>query len=221
MEDILREYGGLLAEVDRWFGRCQDAAAARIRCMAGCSGCCRGLFDITLLDAAVLVQGFSRLGEGLRQQVLLRCHARLAEVQLIWPEFDAPYLLNHRPEDEWKILMPEGDETPCPLLGDDGRCLVYEHRPMTCRLHGLPHVDLAGEVLHDEWCTLNFIGADPLSLVELRGDFIRLFEDEVRLFRRYSTRLLGHEVWELDTFIPTALLIDFDRFDWRRIAAIF
>lgn len=55
----------------------------------------------------------------------------------------------------------------------------------------------------------------------LRGEFTKIFREEVRLFRHFSERLLGQEFRELDTFIPTALLIDFTRFDWHRFAAGF
>jgi hypothetical protein len=89
---------------------------------------------------------------------------------------------------------------------------------MTCRLHGLPLVDLSGELLHDEWCTLNFIGENPLLLEGLRWEFTRLFKDELQLFRQFTHKLFNRCVNELDTFIPTALLIDFKGFDWERWA---
>ena len=219
MNEILGEYRELLADVDQWFSRCMARSGERIRCAAGCSECCRGLFDITLIDAALLRQGFNQLDDATREQVLDRCRERLAGLQHLWPDFAHPYLLNYRPEEEWELLMPDDDETPCPLLGEDGRCLVYDFRPMTCRLHGLPLVDLTGEVLHDEWCTLNYVDVDPLTDAELRGEFTRIFREEVLLFRHFSTQLLGREFMELDSFIPTALLIDFDRFDWPRFAA--
>jgi hypothetical protein len=111
--------------------------------------------------------------------------------------------------------MPEEDETPCALLGDDGKCLVYAYRPMTCRLNGLPLVDISGEIFYDEWCTLNFVGKDPLDNENLRWKFRRHFQSELKLFHRFTEQLLGQPVNELDTFIPTALLIDFEKFDWR------
>jgi Fe-S-cluster containining protein len=192
-----------------------------ISCRSGCSACCRGLFDITLLDAAYLKSGFDKLSQGVREEVLAIAKGRAGGLQKFWPEFAEPYLLNYRPEEEWEELMPDDDETPCPLLGSDGRCLVYEHRPMTCRLHGLPLVDVSGEVMHDEWCTLNFDGEDPLKREELRWEFTRLFRDELGLFQQFTERLIGAPINELDTFIPTALLIDFARFDWRRWEAEF
>lgn len=218
---IAEEYGRLLSRIDAWFARCMENHGSEISCADGCSDCCRGLFDITLLDAWYLRLGFDRLPEEQRQRVLAQARKRVAGLAALWPEYSAPYLLNHRPEEEWEALMPDDDETPCVLLDEAGRCLVYQHRPMTCRLHGLPLVDLSGEVLHDEWCTMNFIDADPLASHGLRDDFSTAFRDEVRLFRKFVLILTGREFSELDTFIPAALLIDFDAFTWADWAAHF
>lgn len=214
MEALLDQYKGLLEQLDGWFSHCrQQLGPERIHCRAGCSACCRGLFDITFLDARLLQAGVDKLPPAQQRQVRERALARLPELQQRWPDFAQPYLLNRYPDEEW-TEMPEDDMTPCPLLGDDGVCLVYPWRPMTCRLHGLPNIDLSGESFSDDWCTLNFVGENPLALPELRWSFRACFEEEISLFRQFSNRLLGEPVNELDTFIPTALLIDFDSFDW-------
>ena len=214
MNDILRKYGELLADVDAWFARCHKAFPREIVCGEGCSECCRGLFDITLLDACYLKLGFDRLDATVRQRVLDSVGERLVQFRTLWPEFDAPYVLNYRPEGEWEELMPEEDETPCVLL-EEGRCLLYAYRPMTCRLNGIPHVDTSGEVLFEEWCTLNFATIDPLEQDVLRGEFRRIFRDELLLFSNLTLTLFSRGLNELDTFIPTALFIDFAGFDWR------
>jgi Fe-S-cluster containining protein len=215
MNDILGCYGSLLHEVDEWFRRASASSGPAVSCRTGCSQCCRGLFDITLLDACYLKSGFDRLPAKTRKAVLMRAEARLLSLHALWPEFAAPFVLNYRPEEDWEDLMPEEDETPCVLLGADGRCLLYDHRPMTCRLNGIPLVDISGEVFFDEWCTLNFIGKDPLGERSLRWGFRSHFRTELELFRLFSERLLGGPVNELDTFIPTALLVDFEHFDWQ------
>jgi Fe-S-cluster containining protein len=214
LDEILTSYGLLLAEVDTWFARCLAAQPQAIACGAGCSECCRGLFDITLLDACYLKYGFDRLDAEVQATVRAKAIARLHKLQLLWLDFCEPYILNYRPEEEWEDLMPEDDETPCPLVTDDGRCLLYNFRPMTCRLNGIPLVDLSGEVFFEELCTLNFIGKDPLAIKELRGEFLRIFADELQLFQQLADALCKQQLNELDTFIPTALLIDFAGFDW-------
>ena len=38
---------------------------------------------------------------------------------------------------------------PCPALGDAGACIIYESRPATCRMIGLPMTDEDGDVLEN------------------------------------------------------------------------
>lgn len=208
MDDILDRYAGLLREVDRWFAGCLRRHGGLIECHNGCSACCRGLFDITLLDALHLRRGFELLPDDVRRGVRLKARARLDDLASRWPAFNAPWTLNRIPEEEWDEMMPEEDETPCPLLSDRGACLVYEHRPMTCRLNGIPLIDAGGELLFDEWCSLNFVDADPLALTDLHHPFNDLFAQELLLFRELTRRLLGEALSELDTIIPAAVFID-------------
>jgi Fe-S-cluster containining protein len=221
MERIVARYQELLGHIDAWFARGMELYPEQIACKSGCSACCRSLFDITLLDAYLLKLGFDALPAETRELVLQKCRERLGPMRAAWPEFDHPYLLNHRPEEEWETLMPEEDETPCVLLGEDGRCLVYENRPMTCRLHGIPMIDTDGEVMHEDWCTMNFLGEDPLELAGLRAPFDAMIRQEVALVREFTGALLKRRMSQIDTFIPTALLIDFHGFDWERWVADF
>ena len=207
---LLNRYQELLSEVDAWFNRCSLAAGDQIACQRGCSACCRGLFDITLLDACLLREGFDQLSVEKQRTVLTAAQQSIAGIRNRWPDFDQPYLFNSYPEEEWDLVMPEEDETPCPLLGQDGLCLVYAYRPMTCRLNGIPLVDTSGEILFDEWCTLNFSAVNPLIMQELRCHFNDIFTQEQLLFREFTQRLFGKPFNELDTVIPSAVLIDFN-----------
>jgi hypothetical protein len=65
--------------------------------------------------------------------------------------------------------------TRCALLAADGRCSVYEARPIVCRSHGVPVQVLRttiAKVKTRDVCPLNFVG---LPLAELpAGDLIDL-----------------------------------------------
>ena len=218
MNELLQRYRALLATLDRWFAAKQAELPTAIVCSDGCSGCCRGLFDISLLDARLLRAGFDQLPVATRTSVVKKATARLVELQERWPGFAPPYLLNHMDDSAW-TEMPEDDHIPCPLLDTAGRCLVYDDRPMTCRLHGLPQIDKSGEIFLGEWCSRNFVGMNPLEMDELRHDFQQLFTAEFTLLRAFAKELCNHDSAELDTFIPLALLIDFDDFPWQEWAA--
>lgn len=214
MNELLQRYRTLLATIDLWFAAKQGEMPNAIVCSDGCSGCCRGLFDISLLDARLLRAGFEQLPAVIRAGVVAKAETRLADLQERWPNFSPPYLLNHMDDSAW-TEMPENDLTPCPLLDPAGRCLIYACRPMTCRLHGLPQIDKSGEIFLGEWCSRNLIGLNPLAMESLRHDFQQLFTEEFTLLRAFAKELCGLDRAELDTFIPLAVLIDFDGFDWK------
>jgi Fe-S-cluster containining protein len=215
METIIEYYSSLLGSVDRWFTRSVSKYPEMVKCSLGCSECCRGLFDITLLDAWFLNSGFELLDECTKRDVRSKSQKRMNLLSKIWPDLDAPYILNIKPEEDWEELMPDDDESPCPLLSENGQCLLYDFRPMTCRLHGIPLVDAAGEIFHDEWCTKNFQGESPLEKRALFWDFSSCFETELTIFRQFTHKLFDQHINELDTFIPLALLMDYRGYDWR------
>lgn len=209
-------YHQLLGEVDNWFANCLKVGGASLSCRGGCSACCRALFDITLLDAWILKKGFADLPKEIKTQVLKRCQSRLSELNKRWPDLRPPYRLNTLPEEEW-LMTPEDDPTPCPLLDENGLCLVYANRPLICRLHGLPNIDVGGEDFEGTVCSLH--EGNPFSLPEhaLQWRFREVFTQEVNLLRNFTAALTGQAPLDFDTFIPLALLADYDDFDWHNL----
>jgi len=162
------------------------------------------------MDAVYLKSGFDKLSGDLKSFILSKSEARLNAISRIYPDFDQPWLLNSISETDWELIMPEDDEIPCVLLSETGQCQAYEYRPMTCRLNGIPMIDISGEELFNEWCSLNFVNVDPLLIEELRFNFNELFAQELLLFRELSKRLIGRSINEIDTVIPAALLVDLE-----------
>lgn len=208
MQELFERYAELLREVDRWFSSCMAAHGEHISCGHGCSECCRGLFDITALDALYLRSGFDQLPPDIRDAVRMKALTRIEQINARFPTVTPPWFLNHIPECEWDAIMPDDDETPCVLLSEQGSCLVYEHRPMTCRLHGIPMIDSSGEELFDEWCSLNFKDINPRRMASLRHPFRELFSQELLLFHELTRQLSGKTISELDTLIPAAIFMD-------------
>lgn len=211
MQDILNRYILLLKEVDEWFAGCMAQYPGQVACHKGCSECCRGLFDITLLDAFLLKDGFNLLPAEHQTRIITLSESIIQPIHKEWPLFDSPWLLNQVDESEWDVIMPDEDERPCVMLFE-GKCLLYDYRPMTCRLNGIPMIDLSGEELFDEWCTLNFTDCDPRQLQGLRFRFNDLFTQELLLFREFTKRLTGKPVNELDTIIPAVVVMDAKHF---------
>ncbi len=217
LRPLLDAYRALLGEIDAWFAGClRGAPPGVLACRKGCSACCRGLFEISLLDAFLLREGFARLPAPRREEILSRCRPRLAELTQRWPELSPPYLLNALPDARW-TEMPEDDPTPCPLLGAGGLCLVYPFRPLICRLHGLPNIDRSGEDFSAELCTLHPGDPHALPATLLHWEFRAAFTREFELLRALTRQLTGTPRSDADTFIPLALLADYTAVDWSKL----
>lgn len=78
----------------------------------------------------------------------------------------------------------------CALLGPDGRCRVYEHRPYVCRTQGLPlrwleEDEVEGEIVESrDVCPLNVDGGPPLE---------ELAADECWTIGPFEERLAGRQ----------------------------
>ena len=205
---LLGQYQQLLEELDSWFAGCIEQFPEQIECNKGCNACCRGLFEISLLDAALLQHGFQQLDAAAQQVVQRKAQSRKLKLQQQWPELQHPYILNQLPHSDWEN-MPEDDASPCPLLDENGLCLTYQHRPMLCRQHGLPNIDSSGEIFQADYCNLNFPASDATEREQLRYRFRKLYTREFDLLGEFSAQIFGRQNLEIETFIPLALLIDF------------
>jgi hypothetical protein len=89
------------------------------------------------------------------------------------PESSQPAILS---EDDPRIdrIVDAANSPPCPCLGDNGECLIYEHRPQSCRLEGVPMVDTRDGRFGD-WCDLNFKeGLPQTAAADLQLDYSAL-----------------------------------------------
>src|SRR5215470_6591507 len=159
--------------IDDLFSRVRKRYAAEMQCGKGCTACCYGLFDITLADAVEVSRGFASLAEDLKDRVYSKATALHRKLHAAVPDLAQPTIL---PEDDQRLdqIVDAVEMAPCPCLGDTGECLIYERRPLACRLEGVPMVDIH-EGLFGDWCELNFKQGNPdNALADLRQDYNRI-----------------------------------------------
>jgi len=150
----------LVRRIDRRVARAGARAGSCLTCHVGCTGCCIGPFPITGLDARRLRAGLEQLrryrpwdADG----VIARADSQWAEMRRGFPG-DADTGALGEDEVGRARLAERFARLPCPALEpDSGRCQLYEARPVTCRLFGLPV--RVGEIVEAP-CELNFTTAD-------------------------------------------------------------
>lgn len=186
-------YTSLLQRID-------DAVAAAHPsepCRPGACACCRGLFEISLADAALLVAALRKTGVSTEVfQAAQALGTAMESAGLPFPHAGDP--------ESWPAFAPETDVVPCPLLTADGLCRVYAARPGICRFQGYRFTDPHESLNLDDLCP-HREGQSP----DVPMDLAAFLDEEARLSDALAA-LLGLPVpfdpnaWE--TTIPTAIL---------------
>jgi uncharacterized protein len=129
----------LRRRVDAHFSAAVARSPDQFRCAPGCDSCCEAGLGVFGIEAH-------------------RIRAALAELQA-----RAPALRARIRAQAHAALKRDR----CVLLVD-GRCSVYDDRPMLCRSHGLPVIGPDAKV---RGCPLNFTSAEPpaTSVLELQA----------------------------------------------------
>ncbi len=127
---LFQKYEMLLSEIGSVFQRVQEKHSDCVRCQVGCTDCCYALFDLFPIEAAYLSYRFQQhLKRKERREVLRRSEKSLLEIARIREGIK---------DRESEVMQMAEARIRCPLLSDRGHCLLYEYRPITCRLYGIP-----------------------------------------------------------------------------------
>jgi Fe-S-cluster containining protein len=93
---------------------------------------------ITIFDAITLQEGLGTLPFAERDAVVGRAADQAAEMEAAYPALRQSPVVDQWSDAEIDRLVEQFHAMPCPALGDDGLCRLYEHRPLTCRSMGIP-----------------------------------------------------------------------------------
>ena len=125
----------LVKEVDKTFISLQAQYREEVRCQAGCDDCCYAVFTVSLMEAWSIRRELA-IRTASDPGLLARLQKRAAAYQ------------RERGLQEEAGPRSRGDADPqiqlaqwrirCPMLEDSRQCAIYEKRPLTCRIYGLP-----------------------------------------------------------------------------------
>lgn len=159
-----RKLASLYEEMQADYSACANTLG--LTCDNCDQNCCTSYFQHhTHLEWAYLMQGLSMLPDALRTEYLSRAERYVHGTREALANGSRPAIM-------------------CPL-NDDGRCGVYDHRLMICRLHGVPNrlrypngktVGFPGCYRSQELCE----GSDSFPILDRTRLYTRLMELEVQ-----------------------------------------
>lgn len=138
MTPVFQRYETLMAEVDALFARVRSSHSECVACHEGCSDCCHALFDLPLIEAVYLRYKFAAAFPiGAERSAILE-RAGQSDRQIHKIKRNA-FAASQKGTGNDAILAAIGKErSRCPLLDENDRCALYESRPVTCRVYGIP-----------------------------------------------------------------------------------
>ena len=131
------KYEALVQVVDGVFNRVKQEYPKEVFCREKCSDCCYAIFDMTLIEALYLKDKFLSSFSGKPKNDILEI-ADKTDRALTKMKRDA-FREVKSGEDQIKVIAKMSqDRVRCPLLGENNLCQMYDFRPITCRVYGIP-----------------------------------------------------------------------------------
>ncbi|MBU0465677.1 MAG: YkgJ family cysteine cluster protein [Proteobacteria bacterium] len=131
------KYEAVVHMADAVFDRVKKDFPKEVFCREKCSDCCYAIFDLTLIEALYLNDKFLKKFTGKEKNDLIEIAGK-TDRALTKMKRDA-YKEVKNGANELEIVGKMSQErVRCPLLGENDLCVMYEHRPLTCRIYGIP-----------------------------------------------------------------------------------
>lgn len=134
---FFKKYEAIVARAEGVFEHMKNRFPQAVRCTPGCSDCCYALFDLTLIEALYLNHHFTQKFTGEEKALLLE-KANKTDRKTYKIKRRA-YRSTQEGKDEEAVLKEIATERiRCPLLNEENLCMLYDHRPIACRVYGIP-----------------------------------------------------------------------------------
>jgi Fe-S-cluster containining protein len=199
LEPVFARYENLRAEADRLFGQVCRLHPDRVTCSLGCSDCCHAMFDLSLVEALYLNRKFRRtITFGPEHSVVI--HAA-GEADRLAARVKRDLYKSSRAGDARRVMENAAHaRIRCPLLDAEDHCRLYEDRPVTCRLYGVPAA-IGGEA---HVCGKSAFGkGQPYPTVALEK-----IQDRLAAMSREIAQTLGTRFKELHLgYVPVSMAL--------------
>jgi len=131
------KYEAVVHMADAVFDRVKKDFPKEVFCREKCSDCCYAIFDLTLIEALYLNDKFLKKFTGKEKNDLIEIAGK-TDRALTKMKRDAYKEVKNGANQLEIVGKMSQERVRCPLLGENDLCVMYEHRPLTCRIYGIP-----------------------------------------------------------------------------------
>ncbi len=131
-----KQYESLVEQVDAVFEKVSNEFSDEVKCNNGCTECCFAVFDLTFIEALYLKTKFNEKFSGKIQHDIITEAGEIDRL-LYKLKRDIVKKADHEKGNLEIIAKLSKAKVKCPLFSND-KCLMYEYRPIACRVSGIP-----------------------------------------------------------------------------------
>jgi Fe-S-cluster containining protein len=132
-DELFSRYADIARKADHLFKTIQEKYPLSVRCTVRCCDCCYAVFGVFPIEAAYINYHFNRVDRKIRREVLRR--AEKAEEEMLKAK-NSLRVFDDKPN--MKVYGLGKQRVQCPLLTNRKECILYERRPVICRIYGVP-----------------------------------------------------------------------------------
>lgn len=137
LSKYVKKYEDLVSQIESVCAKVKTDHADKVACRQGCSDCCHALFDLTLIEAYAIKLRFDENFTGkLRHDIL--SVADTADRKIFKIKKNATEAEKLGADGQKIIERISMEKIACPLLDENNLCRMYDHRPIACRVYGIP-----------------------------------------------------------------------------------
>lgn len=138
LDQVFEKYEALVKQVDGVFESVRQQHPDCVKCKLECSDCCFALFDLSLVEALYINRKFIERVVGDKKVEIIET-ANTIDRKIYQLKRKAFKAVDGGEKSEEQVLLEMATERiRCPLLNEAKQCVLYEYRPVTCRLYGIP-----------------------------------------------------------------------------------
>lgn len=212
LQEHIENHIELLAQTDELFAKIKSSHGHLMPCSSGCDDCCSVLFRLSFIEAFYINGMFHRCApDSIKKRVL----DRIAQSEPLFRDALDVLAGTNQKEPDHALETASKLRLPCPFK-EDHNCVLYEHRPVTCRLYGTP------QKIQDR------VVSCPKTGFKIGENYMAVDINRMRILLDNASEQFLKDMLEVNTAgagpiftLPQAIMTDFNRTYFGKLREIF
>lgn len=176
LNHLFSKYENIARKADLLFKAIQEKYPLSVTCHIRCCDCCHAIFGIFPIEAAYINHHFNKLERKIRRDVLRMAEKSEGEILKAKDKLKV-----FEDDPKMKVFGLGKQRVRCPFLTDKKECVLYDKRPIICRIYGVPFSLKDGKKETSYVCNIsNFqekVTYPTVKLDKLYNEFVELSKE--------------------------------------------